>query len=546
MQLHDFKNTVASFAEKGRALVRSPVRSDLYTLLRLRRHVEWIDYVGSPGQLLMALCVALLAVLVTLGFVFFLLEGLLKHVAVTSLPALVLWLHDPLQFPLPLNARFSPTSLSAFKVALASAAAISFLYLSFAAGLLREAWRDFCSVFLFSRTASPRVQAPSASQFVRISPAMGLSPTVIDAPSLTSVLDLLEDVAGQNPPLSEAIAEEARARAARQEEESKTRMRVTLTHTLTITLCGANGKQESCSFKNDTWAALVAYLALQPKGTWVSRQTMLQTIYGSQQPEQDSLFKLHIRRIQHFIQRLAAQAGLLPCEQPEGEECPALELIEHLPRDPSHVWRLVPTCEVEVFPTLTSLSQQLQFAKQRQTHLLRWADLYRQCELAVQEYGHGLLSDHQPRHRTWRWSRTGFLRYRDLCLSLLNDTLAYGRERLCEEHLSPDERRQVLSHLASLSGWFALVAIGLVPKEELAEEALRQSLAISLELHDLTAAEDVYQDFAETIARRGEDWDPQPETAALWEQVTARARAARLAQRSRKKRSRSAKGSGTC
>jgi hypothetical protein len=296
MCLQDFKKIVASLAQKGRAALRSPVRSDMYSLLHLRREVEWIDYLGSPGQLLIAFCVSLLAFLVALSFGFGLLEGLLKHVSVASFPALVLWMQDPLQFPIPLNVQFTPATLGSFQTALVSAAAISFLYLSFAAGLLRDAWRDFRSVFLFSHTSSPPAQPPSASQFVRISPAMGLSPTVIDAPSLTSVLDLLQDMAGQNPPLGEAIADEAAMQAEQPQEEGRGRIRITLSHALTITLFGSDGKQETCSFKNDTWAALLAYLALQPCGKWMPKNTVLLTIYGGEQAEQYSLCKLHIRR----------------------------------------------------------------------------------------------------------------------------------------------------------------------------------------------------------------------------------------------------------
>ncbi len=463
MRLQDFKNIVASLTQKGREMVRSSVQPDLYSLLRLRREVTWIDHIGSPGQLLMALCVALLAVLVALGFVFGILEGLLKHVSLASFPALVLWLHDPIQFPLPLNVRFTPASLSSFQTALASAAAISFLYLSFAAGLLRDAWRDFRSVFLFSRKSSPPARPPSASQFMRISPAMGLSPTVIDAPSLTGVLDLLQDPAGQEPPLGAAIADDAQAQAEKA-EESRTHIRVTLSHTLTITLCGADGKQETCSFKNETWAALVAYLAMQPKGRWIPKNTVLLTIYGGEQAEQYSLCKLHIRRIHRFLQDLAADAGLLPSEQHEVEGCPSLELIEHLPRDRSHPWRLAPACEVEVFPNLSSLCHQLQFEKRSQVHLLRWADFYRHCELAVEEYGKGLLTDHQPWHRTWRWSKGCFIEYRDMCLRVLNSALASGRERLGDEQLPPNEHAELLNQLATLSRWSALAAIGLVPE----------------------------------------------------------------------------------
>jgi len=93
--MQDFEKIVASLAQKVRVTVRSPVQPDMYSLLRLRREVTWIDYVGSPGHLLMALLIYLLSVLVALGFVFSLLEGILKHISVASFPALVLWLHDP-------------------------------------------------------------------------------------------------------------------------------------------------------------------------------------------------------------------------------------------------------------------------------------------------------------------------------------------------------------------------------------------------------------------------------------------------------------------
>jgi hypothetical protein len=396
MQLQNFKKIVASLAQKGRAALRSPVRSDMYSLLHLRREVEWIDYIGSPGQLLIAFCVSLLAVLVALVFGLGLLEGLVKHVSVVSFPAFVLWLLYPMQSPFPINVQFTPASLGSFQAALVSATAISFLYLSFAAGLLRDAWRDFRSVFLFSRTSSPPAQPPSASQFVRISTAMGLLPKVIDAPSLTSVLDLLQDMAGQNPPLGEAIADEAAMQVEQPQEKSRGRILITLSHTLTITLCGTDGKQETCSFKNDTWAALLAYLALQPCGKWMPKNTVLLTIYGGEQAEQYSLCKLHIRRIHRFVQRWASEAGLLPSEQQAGEGCPVLELIEHLPRDRSHPWRLAPSCEVEVFPNLSSLCQQVHFEKESNVHLLRWADLYRHCEIAMQEYGNGLLTATSP------------------------------------------------------------------------------------------------------------------------------------------------------
>ena len=37
--MQDFKNIVASLAQKGRAIVRSRVQPDMYSLLRLRREV---------------------------------------------------------------------------------------------------------------------------------------------------------------------------------------------------------------------------------------------------------------------------------------------------------------------------------------------------------------------------------------------------------------------------------------------------------------------------------------------------------------------------
>src|SRR5690348_12589469 len=103
MRMQDFKKIVASLAQKGRVIVRSPAQPDMYSLLRLRRDVKWIDYIGSPGQLLVALLIALLAVLVTLGFIFNLLEGIVKHASGASFPVLVLWLLHPMQSPFPIN-----------------------------------------------------------------------------------------------------------------------------------------------------------------------------------------------------------------------------------------------------------------------------------------------------------------------------------------------------------------------------------------------------------------------------------------------------------
>ncbi len=130
-----------------------------------------------------------------------------------------------------------------------------------------------------------------------------------------------------------------------------------------------------------------------------------------------------------------------------------------------------------------------------------------------------------------------------MCLHILDYAIQRTRNTLTETELAPDERSQVLDRVAMLSKWFALAASGLIPKEEQAEQALQESLAIFLELKDITAAEDAYQDYAESLAQKGEMWQPQPTTEELWEKVMAQATASRRYQRVQESRKRSSRKS---
>jgi hypothetical protein len=475
-----------------------------------------------------------------LSFTVIFLEVMLRHLTGLPIAMWEAWLQNPLQTSIPPIFTFTPDDWSILEAMFEVACFVSALLLGVSCWIAKEAVRYVRSVLLFSPRGSSTTFSPSVSRFVRISAPLDLAPVVIDAPSLTSVLDLLQDRINLSRPLSEILVDYALAETETREQTPIT-IRISLSHLLIITLIGPDGKQEICFLKNDAWVALVVYLAIQPRSMWMPKDTVLNTIYGGIEDAQYSLCKLHIRRIHRFLAENAKEAGLLPDQGGGTEGSLDITLIEHDPRDKGHPWRLTPTCQVEIFPRMGVLYQQVRLATEGKAPLLTLEELYSRCEEMMQEYGRGFLADHQPWHRTWRWARDLYLEYRNMCLHILDYAIQRARNTLTETELAPDERSQALGKIAMLYKWFALAASGLIPKEEQAEQALQESLAIFLELKDITAAEDAYQDYAESLAQKGEMWRPQATTEELWERVMAQATASRRFQRQHESRRRSSR-----
>ncbi len=524
--------------------VRLTSQPEMYALIRIRHKVEWIDYVLSPGYLIMAILAFATSICAVLAFTFAFLEVMLRHLTGMPIAMWQTWLQNPLRTSVPPIFTFTPDGWSNLQLAFESACFVSALLLGISCWIAKEAAGNVRSVFLFTFRSPSSTSSPRVSRLTRISTPLGLLPEIIDAPSLTSVLDLLQDSANLSRPLGEILADYASAETENRKQTPVT-IRVSMSHLLTITLIGLDGKQLPCFLKNPSWVALVAYLAIQPRSTWIAKNAVLNTIYGGTKDAQYSLCKMHVRRIHHFLAEEAEEIGLL-LEQGgrrKTRKSLPITLIEHDVRDKSRPWGLTPACEVEIFPRMEVLYQQVRLAAEGKSPLLTLWELYSRCEEMMQEYGRGFLADHQPWHRTWRWARDLYIEHRNMCLHILDYAIQRTRNTLTETELAPDERSQVLDRVAMLYKWFALAASGLIPKEEQAEQALQESLAIFLELKDITAAEDAYQDYAESLAQKGEMWQPQPTTEELWEKVMAQATASRRYQRVQESRKRSSQKS---
>jgi len=523
----------------GQAL-RSPSQPEMYALLRIRHKVEWIDYILSSGYLVMAMLAFATSVCVVLAFIFAFLEIMLRHFSCIPIATWEAWLQDPLRTPVPPIFAFTPDDWSNLKLAVEAACFVSVLMLGTSCWIAKKAIRDFRSVFPAATRTPSAASAPSVSRLTRISTPLGLLPEVIDAPSLTSVLDLLQDAENLSRPTGEILADYASAEI-ENGKQTPVSIHVSMSHLLTITLIGPDGKRLPCFLKNPGWVALLAYLAIQPRSTWIAKHTLLNAVYGGSEDAQYSLCKVHVRRIHSFLAEEAEEIGLLlgQGERRKKRKSSPITLIEHDVNDKSSPWGLTPACEVEIFPIMGVLYQQVRLAAEAKAPSMALGELYSRCEEMMQEYGRGFLADHQPWHRTWRWARDFYIAYRNMCLHVLEYAIQRARNALTETELTPDERSQMLGQAAMFYKWFALAASGLIPKEDQAEQALQESLAIFLELKDVTAAEDAYQDYAEATAQKGELWKPQSTTEELWEKVMAQAVASRRYQRQQESHKRS-------
>jgi len=366
-----------------------------------------------------------------------------------------------------------------------------------------------------------------------------LLPDVIADPSPTTVLDLVQDYESAHKPLREDIA--ACIADAQEDPSAAIGIRISLAERLTVSLVGQDGKQETTALNTDSWSALVAYLALQPRGAWVSRKKLLKEAYGGTSAAEYSLFRVHVGRINDFLTTVAMEAGLLSQGVTDTDGPVRKITLFEQANDEQPVVRLLPACEVTVFPRLISLQERVTATKADAEHpdCFSREELNRRCSEALQSYGKGLLAEHQPFNRIWPWARESYSTYRDMCLFVLEYAAERNSAYAADQRLTDDEQAESMSQAAQCYGWYALVASGIIPKVGDGEQALQRCLTIYRDLIDRSAAEDVYQAYAEQMMQKDGWWKPSPETTHVWLEVTAQSD---LGRRSRKRRSTRRKG----
>ena len=99
------------------------------------------------------------------------------------------------------------------------------------------------------------------------------------------------------------------------------------------------------------------------KGVWVPRQQVIQPIYG----EHDQNVTKHISRLNKSLNKAAHKVVTQP-DQRESNQFPnsrenKLKLIEYDESGKENLWRLPITCDVEIFPEVISLYDQIMAVK---------------------------------------------------------------------------------------------------------------------------------------------------------------------------------------
>ncbi len=384
------------------------------------------------------------------------------------------------------------------------------LFLIFLCWLIRRFARDFQGLRKAARAQTPGEPTVNVSEYMRVSPASWLYPQLIDAPSPTALLDLLQ----QGQDWSQHIAEVLQN--APEEKRPPITILISLSDHLTISIMSQDGKQETMQFKNNSWVAILAFFALHNKGEWIPRDTVVKHVYGA---ENGHLLALHTSRINAQVNQVAEDAGFLD-EQAFEETGGKLDLFEQDESDPRHLWRLSPRCEVEIFSDLTSLYEQVLVAQTGQVPLHRDA-LRGRCHQILERYGKGLLAEHQEKHRIWSWLRDAYITYRDQLLCILEYAASCEWQvAQAQAHSDIEECQEATWYSARFSGRSSLIALGIVSRPDAGEPSLLRCLERYYLLKDIDAAGSIYQAYAERMLERDSRWTPRLKILETWPEVT--------------------------
>ena len=384
------------------------------------------------------------------------------------------------------------------------------LFLAVLILLIRRFTRDFQGLRKAARAQASGEPAINVSDYMRVSSASWLYPQVMDAPSPTALLDLLQQGHDWSQPLADVLQN------APEEKRPPVTLLISLSDHLTISIMSQDGKQETTHFKNASWVAIIAFFALHNKGEWIPRDKVVRNVYGA---ENGHLLALHTSRINAQVNQVAEDAGFLD-EQEFEENVGKLDLFEQDENDPRHLWRLSPRCEIEIFSDLTALYEQILAAQAGQVPLHRDA-LRRSCHQIMERYGKGLLAEHQENHRIWSWLRDAYITYRDQLLCILEYAASCEWQvAQAQAHSDVADCQEATWYSARFSGWSALIALGIVSRPDAGEPSLIRCLERYYLLKDIDAAGNIYQAYAERMLERDYRWTPRLKILDTWPEVT--------------------------
>ncbi|MBA2391405.1 MAG: hypothetical protein H0V70_01515 [Ktedonobacteraceae bacterium] len=417
----------------------------------------------------------------------------------------------------------------------------------------KRAFRDLHGLRSLHRMTPQQRSEFALQKFLRLSLPVWLSPSITYDPTPKELLTVLREreqaITGQTQAIVAALVEDDDAEE-EEEEQPSFHFLLTLTDRLSLSILGSSGKQLTIRL-NDAGASQVGFLATHGQGEWTAREEFFKKYLYT--IGQDNLFTRHHKRTNAQINARAQKEGFFPQraveqdqentdvdtssalsnEDEHDEETAATEeqenqheeinLFEHKKEGLDSFWRLTPLCSIEVFPFLRSFFQQVKRAQAlpEDPTLLSLEELRQGCHHLMEEYGLGFLADHiKENDDLWHWALPLYQEYREQCLSILN--YAIVRESTFLETLTdPKEKHAVITSIAQLYGWSAIVATGLDLKDGglFSEEDIKKSLSYYGQMRKRSDAKQVYQRYSELRSRVDPSYIPSEELQTLVDAV---------------------------
>jgi len=491
-----------------RLSVRRGIRTRIDVQMQLFQALFTLFAISCGGLILVTALVIVLLMQFT-GIPIVQMEALLRHAPLELLPSF---------FPI------APETWVRIQLFFEPEGILFLTYLVLAVIQARSALREYRWHRTFSRLPRSELPPVPISRLMQISKPLSLHLDVFEEPSPTQVLDLVQK--NHSLQVSEVIANYT-LESLQRDEEVTTRAVLDLSHEIRIKLKQSDGRQALVTFRekgrHSGWARLLSYLAEQPRGEWIHRDTLLVNVYHEATDAKRTLLTTHRDRINAHIESVAAALEIfLPYNDEE---------LSLLFEQSGKYWRLSLDCEVVTMEKLVTLYEQVKAIENgiAAPDSLSIEDLIRRCDEVAIEYGRGYLAEHydkgyNAKHQgsigIWEWARGPYIKYRDMWLFLLDSVARRLRERAEQADVTADERAELMRQVAKCLGREALATIGVISEVERSAHLLRQCIALHRDLLDYKAAEDLLQEYVDQLEQKPDFWQLPPEAEKILQETT--------------------------
>ncbi len=301
---------------------------------------------------------------------------------------------------------------------------------------------------------------------------------------------------------------------------------VSLGDCVTVSVLGSNGKRQQFTISQEQTAAIVGILALQEKGAWMLRKHVIHPIYG----EDERNVNKHTSRLNDAlnkaVQKVVGQLGKGESNQLSNAEENKLKLIEYDETGKENLWRLLITCEVEIFPELLSLYEQIMAAQNNpNVPSPKHETLYQGCRHIMEHYRKGLFGSYQKKYldqyQYWSWAKEYYTGYQDKCLAVLQYAAKREWAYAMEHKNEPDVLHASIRQTAQLYSWKFQVALGVIANLTHGEQAVCKCLKLYRMIGDLATARSIFRTYATFMKKQNDNWKLPAKISEIWPEATS-------------------------